>query len=78
MKNLKKLEFSNQKLNLQDEYISKLEAKIKKLEDTIIGIAEYKNELLNTDSNKIQIQELTKKYGKKCIEKLKIAIDLFY
>jgi uncharacterized Zn-finger protein len=61
----KKLEFSNQKLNLQDEYISKLEAKIEKLEDTIIGIAESKNELLNTDSNEIQIQELTKKYGKK-------------
>jgi hypothetical protein len=47
------------------EIIKKLENKIEKLEDTIIGIAEAKQEILSSNSIENQVQELTNKYGRK-------------
>ena len=54
----------NNELFFKDEYILKLETKIEKLENALIGMAESKNEIID-ESFPEQIEKLTQKYGKK-------------
>jgi len=73
---IQKLENNNKILSeKQQEYEKKIlilekeneiyKEKLEKLENTIIGIAELNNEFYNNQPIDKQIQELTKKYGKK-------------
>jgi uncharacterized Zn-finger protein len=59
-----KLILKNSEIENYKENIKKLENKIEKLENVIIGIAESKNEIIDESIDK-QIEMLSNKYGKK-------------